>query len=160
MHQKITSILIILFLSSCGAVYFDNLPHTELSSSLDFSEYAKKNFHFTTDVYRGKYISYGYLTEEIYPEVKYIHRGDVDDYDNRKYYKTGNCLVEILTYKEVLAKIYTKAVELGADGFMDLSIQVEEHPSYVSIPSTNMYAGMQSKGYGIKITGLAIKRLD
>jgi len=154
--RKLTGIILLsVLINSCG-VTNRNLPHLEYSFDIDFSKYAKNNFLITTDIYRGKYISYGIMEYTIFPSEKMIvYRGRMSSfkYDKEKYYIKGQWLIEKLKIENVIDKIYNKAIKLGADAMIDLKIKE------VSRISNNLNAD-HTYAPGIKVRALAIKRLD
>ena len=160
--KKLLFVLFIgVLLSSCVTIYVNELPHYEKTFMMDFSEFAKKDFHFTTDIYRGKYISYGFISAKLFPEVKMISRMDEDvNYDENKYMKIDNWLIEKVVYKDILQKIYKQSTALGADAFVDFKIRSTKHPKYNSESGKVYHSNLFIYGDGFIISGLAIKRLD
>ena len=159
MGKIIIGFLLIGMLSSCF-ITFNKLPHYEQTFIMDFSEFAKKDFHFTTDIYRGKYISYGFISEDLFPEVKTIARSAMGIYDTIKYIKKDNILIERIAYDDILRKIYKKATALGADAFVDFKLKYISNPKQKYGDWIRYEPGIIINGYGYTITGLAIKRLD
>ena len=142
--KKIISLTItlIIFLVSCS-------PITKIEKQVkvydyDFTKYKNKGFMFTPEMYSGDYEEIGLIAVEILPELRRV----TSKYFSPGQYYTPDMLWEYVpvSSEEILDNLYVKAINMGADAIVNLSItDIELIYANVSAP-------------GIRASGFAIKR--
>ena len=118
-------------------------------SSLDFTDYMKKDFLITPGTYGNDYVALGMFTFAMYSEVNYIET-TVEDEKGKKVIIGEWITKELVKPDEVLAQAYETAIKKGSDAITHFTVSPTvknefDGVSNVSIP-------------GLKMSGLLIKR--
>lgn len=157
MRKLTLFLLIITLLNSCA--YQDSLIHYEHNFLIDFREFSKDGFLFSSSNYGGEYESVGILTTSYFPEVTLIpkkHR--MADIDTSKYNIAYGFKVEKVNYDDIFSAMHIKAKKLGADAVVDIVISREVHPGLRYYKSNPYNSQLEKYGMGWIVKGMAIKR--
>ncbi len=153
-YSKLSLLLVFsaMILSSCSVTR----PRAVYSSFIDYRPYADAGFFLSPDPYAGKYESLGELKMEIVPAILKTSEKKQDSkeprftdglYSNQP--TLSSTYMEFIDSPELLEIVVGKALELGANGIVNLDISV--------IYDVSKY-GRTINHYEIK--GLCIKILD
>ncbi len=149
-HRFKVILLFIIFFVSCA-----NPPslidEKFIISGYDFSDYSKKGFLFTPNLYQGDYKAIGLIQLSFAPHAKLTEVRGKDKYIRRAYAKK-DWKVDEFNSKKAIESIYKSCVEIGADALTQMKIETffEHHAQGTLYPITIP---------GIKISGFAIKRI-
>jgi hypothetical protein len=146
-HRFKVILLFIIFLVSCA-----NPPslieEKFITSGYDFSNYSKKGFLFTPNLYQGDYETIGLIQLSYTPQAKYDLIRAKQRYGKPPY----GWEVDEINPKKAIKAIYKECVEMGADALTQMKIETffEHQAQDTHSPITII---------GIKISGFAIKRI-
>lgn len=129
--------LCLVWLPACAGPNYDRSVQMWV---VDFTGYTEDGFLFTPHEYAGDYDAIGLISVRITPEIKTKETGETDEYG-----PVEKTFSENLDPQDALTALHDKAVALGADGIMDLTIA-----SFEFLPVVG--------SRGIKASGFAIKR--
>jgi hypothetical protein len=160
MKKIILIALITAIFVSCSA------PLKELSriegygimNKIDFRKYTEKGFLITPEKYNGEYQSIGMIDYIKMPGASYIKRAKTDDNGNPVAPEFGHpaeldkhWVTDNMNLDAVLEELYKQCIAMGADAIINFSL----------IPNSVTHGGITNPVTieGIRITGLAIKRI-
>jgi len=149
-HRFKVIYLFIIFFVSCAKP--PSLIHEKfITSGYDFSDYSKKGFLFTPNLYQGDYETFGLIQLSYTPQAKLTEIRVEHKYKSRSYVKK-EWKVDEINPKKAIESIYKACVEMGADALTRMEIETffERHAQGTTKPITIP---------GIKISGFAIKRI-
>ncbi len=148
MRKTIFLFIAIFFLISCETVKF--IPKSTSVEIIDFKKYLNKNFLITPYDYKGDYESIGMIHATLMPSANLISM--------KKYSEVTSDTMVVYQWKtdtiktsEALDTIYSKAVQMGADAIIDLSINSNRE-------TYNIGSSKEITIFGIIVDGFAIKR--
>jgi hypothetical protein len=144
----LTAVFLFIFFSSCKPLYkihsYDNL------TGLDLRPYAEKGFLITPSDYGGDHtaiylIDYVLMPEAIYTDVV-RNAGKFTESTREEW------VFDKIDLERAVDSIYNISIELGANGITGFAIE----------PNVDNYSNIANPTSvrGIRITGMAIKRLD
>ena len=173
-------ILLVSFLfliTSCATIKeLEVVNGGEFLKGWDFREYQKNGFLFTPEKYSHKYDSVGLLELEVVPHAfydyteKYISKIDIKlakqkifqiKLNDKTYQvRTKNIFeknkvwfIEVINPKNVVKKIYTQAIAMGANALINFKVTQDTNP---------YYSGYSNPVYltSYIVSGFAIKRVS
>ncbi|HRQ78483.1 MAG TPA: hypothetical protein PLY94_07770 [Gemmatimonadaceae bacterium] len=120
-----------------------HIPGSVSVTGIDFTKYTTLGFMFTPERYAGDYESIGLITVTIIPTATGSLRIQARSGATER---TVDWTVSPVEAKDVLDEAHSRAVAMGADAIMNLSLQAipQVHPELTF--------------YGIELRGFAIKR--
>jgi hypothetical protein len=146
--KKIIFNLSLFLLVGCSTPkYLTTFDEPPVKYSIDFSEYAKKDFLFSPESFNGNYDGIGILRFEIYNKYQYVEKEDIIDFGTAPDYAW--VLKEKVYVNDLLDEIYHKCLEMGANAFVNFEFkQIEKNISW--IPNPFLAEGVMVSGYAIK----------
>jgi hypothetical protein len=144
--KKTLFITLALLLSSCAASDLTHIAANEFWTGIDFRPYAEKGFLFTLYKYNGLYTTIGMFNFVTMPEANKITSANSSGEITDSWWVQNR-----INSDAALQTVYEKCIEMGADAFVDFTIQ-ENSQLYPTAPAVNVT--------GFKISGVAIRRDD
>jgi hypothetical protein len=141
---KFFSLLLVVILLSC-APNIKQIPSSLSIYEIDFSKYSEMNFLFTPYKYLGDYKSIGLVSVTYMPEANFEQVVTGKGTGVEELWKIENVNLE-----NIIEAFHKKAINMGANAVVDLTIE--------NIPRT-IYAATPVTISGVKLSGFAIKRL-
>jgi hypothetical protein len=127
-------LLALLAAAGCSGLTYI-APSTEVRS-IDFTEYSRQGFMFTTEMYQGPYESIGIIYVTMHAEGKLETVNAVQRW-----------IFSDLKVQDVIAEAHRKATGMGADAVVKLDIRANDKTvGLITVP-------------GIEVSGFAIRRL-
>lgn len=136
-------------MSGCAPTITD-IPQTAIYEHIPLKKYSDKGFLFTPFAYPGKYRTIGVVSVVVFPEA---HYREPEVTSETGIAKVGGWNIRRIYADAPLDSIYKWAVDSGADAVVNFQVSLERIPVNLGSPS---YLDLK----GIRVNGLAIKRID
>jgi hypothetical protein len=155
--KNLLLLVFIVSLSGCVTELKVIYPVQQLYG-IDFNTFTQKGFLITPEKYSGNYESIGIIDFTAKPGAQYKYSGKkANDYykdgtTDQQYFDKYEWVVDSISFSDVLNKVYTICVGMGADALVNFQNETILDP----------YTGIKNpvKITGYRITGFAIKRKD
>jgi hypothetical protein len=161
--KKVLSLLLTFFFSSCATVNelkeLKVIFPSETLYGIDFAPFTKKGFLITPEEYNGPYESIGMIYFTAKPGAQYLktdtklnpYWSENSPYEP-KFIEVYEWKVDSIAFEQVLTKVYTICVGMGADALVNFKNEI----------ANDTHTGIKNPVTitGYRITGFAIKRKE